>query len=119
MKRVAIYGTGFLPITSMAAVNASLKVKDLVQVRRKIIADIREETFAFLAKNNIEFLPSDANMFMMNVKRPGREFSQAMAAHNVYIGRTWSAMPNWVRVTVGTSQEMAKFRDVCLECYNA
>jgi histidinol-phosphate/aromatic aminotransferase/cobyric acid decarboxylase-like protein len=120
MKRVAIYGTGFLPITSMAAVTASLQVKDLVPVRRKIIADIREETFAFLAKNNIEFLPSDANMFMMNVKRPGGEFSAAMASKgHVYIGRTWKAMPNWVRVTVGTSQEMARFRDVCLECYNA
>jgi histidinol-phosphate aminotransferase len=119
MKRVAMYGTGFMPITSMAAVTASLQVKDLVTVRRKIIADIREETFSFLAKNNIEFLPSDANMFMMNVKRPGREFAAAMANHNVYIGRTWGAMPNWVRVTVGTSQEMAKFRDVCLTCYNA
>jgi histidinol-phosphate aminotransferase len=119
MKRQAMYTTGFLPITSMAAVTASLKVKDLVTVRRKIIADIREETFSFLAKNNIEFLPSDANMFMMNAKRPGREFASAMAAHNVYIGRVWSAMPNWVRVTVGTSQEMAKFREVCLTCYNA
>jgi histidinol-phosphate aminotransferase len=58
-------------------------------------------------------------MFMMNVKRPGREFAAAMANRNVYIGRTWGAMPNWVRVTVGTSQEMAKFRDVCLQCYNA
>ncbi len=119
MRRVQIYGTGFLPITSMAAVNASLAVKDLVATRRKVIADIRNETFSFLAKNNIEFLPSDANMFMMNVKRPGGEFARLMANKNVYIGRVWGAMPNWVRVTVGSAQDMARFREVCVECYNA
>lgn len=119
MQRVQMYTTGFLPVTSMAAVTASLRVKGLVAERRKTVADIREETLAFLEKNNIEFIPSDANMFMMNVKRPGRDFASAMARQNVYIGRTWGAMPNWVRVTVGTSQDMAKFRQVCMDCYNA
>ncbi len=41
-------------------------------------------------------------MFMVDVKRPGREFQAAMLKENVAIGRTWSAMPNYVRVTVGT-----------------
>jgi histidinol-phosphate aminotransferase len=28
----------------------------------------------------------------------------------VAIGRSWSALPNHVRVTIGTREEMAKFR---------
>jgi len=116
--KVSMYTTGFLPVTAMVAVTASLGVKNLVAERRKAIADIREETFEFLAKNNIEFLPSDANMFMINAKRPGRDFANAMAQRGVIIGRTWPSMPNWPRVTVGLREEMAKFQKACLECYN-
>ena len=56
-------------------------------------------------------------MFMINVKRPGQEFADHMAAQKVMIGRVWKAWPNWVRVTVGTREEMAKFKDACLKCY--
>ncbi len=119
MQRISMYTTGFLPVTSMVAATASLKSPNLVAERRKIIADIREETFAFLAKNHIEYLPSDANMFMINVKRSGRAFANDMAQRGVMIGRTWPSMPNWPRVTVGTAEEMQKFQKACLECYTA
>jgi histidinol-phosphate/aromatic aminotransferase/cobyric acid decarboxylase-like protein len=58
-------------------------------------------------------------MFMMNVKRPGKEFYSAMAKEKVYIGRVWPAWPTFVRVSVGTREEMAKFKQACLKCYNA
>jgi histidinol-phosphate/aromatic aminotransferase/cobyric acid decarboxylase-like protein len=45
----------------------------------------------------------------MEVKRPGGEFSQAMAAQKVIIGRIWPVWPTKVRVTVGTQEEMNKF----------
>jgi histidinol-phosphate aminotransferase len=34
----------------------------------------------------------------------------AMAKKKVIIGRTWPVWPNTVRITVGTKEEMAKFR---------
>lgn len=117
-NKIQMYNTGFLPVTAMVAVTASLGVKTLVADRRKEIADIREDTFSVLTKNNIEFLPSDANMFMINAKRPGRDFANAMAAKGVIIGRTWGSMPNWPRVTVGLREEMAKFNKACLECFS-
>ena len=43
-------------------------------------------------------------------KRPGRELTAAMLAEKVAIGRTWPALPNHVRVTIGTRDEMAKFK---------
>ena len=55
-------------------------------------------------------------MFMVDVKRPGREFQAAMLKENVAIGRTWAAMPNYVRVTVGTKQEMSKFESAFVKC---
>ena len=113
------WSAGANPITGMIGATASLQVKDLVPQRRKIIGDIREDTFAFLAKNNISFIPSVTNCFMVDVKRPGKEFQNAMFAEKVAIGRVWPIMPNYVRVTVGTKDEMAKFQSAFLKCYNA
>ena len=117
MQKMNMYLAGALPVTAMVGANASLKSKTVIPERRATIAAIRTETFEFLDKHNIEFIPSEANMFMMNVKRPGKEFYQDMTKHKVYIGRVWPVWPTWVRVTVGTREEMAKFREACVQCY--
>ena len=77
--------------------------------RRGINKRVRENTFAFLEKKGIKYIPSETNFFMMEVNRPGTEFAQAMAAQKVIIGRVWPAWPTKVRVTVGTQAEMDKF----------
>jgi histidinol-phosphate aminotransferase len=106
-----------ISITSSAAARASLQDKDLVALRKKINTDVREDTLEFLTKKGYKIVPgSHANMFMVDVKRPGREFQQAMLKENVAIGRTWSAMPNYVRVTVGTKDEMKKFQTAFVKC---
>ena len=113
------WSAGAMPITGMIGAATSLQVKSLIPQRRKIIGDIREDTFAFLTKNNVTFIPSETNCFMADVKRPGRQFQEAMLAEKVAIGRVWPIMPNYVRITVGTREEMAKFKSAFLKCYNA
>src|SRR5205807_10473681 len=103
-------GLAILPATAMAGATASLNEKDLVPERRKIMADIRADLFAWLDKNGYSFIPSDANMVMIDGKRPGRETAAAMPQHKVSIGRAWPALPQHVRVTIGTRAEMAKFK---------
>ena len=104
-------------ITSAAAARASLQDKGLVPLRKKINSDIRSETLEFLSKKGYKFVPgSQGNMFMVDVQRPGREFQMAMLKENVAVGRTWSAMPNYVRVTVGTKAEMEKFQTAFVKC---
>lgn len=106
-----------ISITSAAAARASLQDKDLVPLRRKINADIRTDTLEFLDKKGYKVVPgSQANFFMVDVKRPGREFQQAMLKQNIAIGRTWAALPNYVRVTVGTKAEMEKFQTAFVKC---
>jgi histidinol-phosphate aminotransferase len=106
-----------ISISSAAGARASLQDKDLVPLRKKINADVRAETLEFLSKKGYKFVPgSQGNMFMVDVNRPGREFQTAMLKENVAVGRTWSAMPNYVRVTVGTKEEMAKFQTAFVKC---
>ncbi len=109
------FGVGFLPTTGMAAAEASLKMKNLVPERRKIIADIRDDVSSWLTGKNYSFIPSVSNKIMIDVKRPGREVFSAMAAKGVYIGRSWAALPTHVRVTIGTKPEMERFKQVFAE----
>jgi histidinol-phosphate aminotransferase len=115
LQRVQNFSSTMMPITGMAAASASLQVKTLIPERRKYIANSREETFNFLAKHKFTFVPSVSNCFMIDVKRPGGQIVQAMAAEKVYIGRVWKAWPNHVRVTVGTPEEMKKFQTAFLK----
>lgn len=103
-------GFNFMPITAVVAATASLRDSSLVAERRRINAGIRQQTFQFLDRNGFSYIPSESNCFMVDVKRPGQEVRDAMAKENVLIGRIWPIMPTWVRITVGTQDEMAKFQ---------
>jgi len=110
LAKMQSYGAGALPVTGMVGASASLKSKNLVPERRKIIRDIREDVFEWMTAKNYKFVPSVSNKFMVDGKRPGQEVVRAMATEKVYIGRVWPAWPTYVRVTVGTRDEMAKFK---------
>jgi histidinol-phosphate aminotransferase len=104
-------------ITSAVAAQAAMLDDDLVPLRRKINADNRSETLEFLTKHGYSVVPgSQTNFFMVDVKRPGGEFQDAMLNENVLIGRTWAAMPTYVRVSVGTRDEMARFQSAFVKC---
>ncbi|MBV9501537.1 MAG: pyridoxal phosphate-dependent aminotransferase [Acidobacteriaceae bacterium] len=117
LQKLRTISINFMPITGMVGATASLKASNLVAERRKINSDNREDTFNWLTARNVEFIPSESNCFMVKVKRPGKEFFADMAKQNVFIGRTWPIWPTWVRVTVGTRDEMAKFKDAFAKCY--
>ncbi len=103
-------GYNFMPITAVVAATASLKDPQLVPERRRLSAAIRRQTFEWLDRNGYAYIPSESNCFLVDVKRPGKDFREAMARENVMIGRTWPVMPNHVRITVGTQEEMEKFQ---------
>jgi histidinol-phosphate aminotransferase len=110
LAKLRPYGAGMQPVMGLTCATASMKVKGLIAERRALNKQIRENTFEFLEKKNIKYVPSEANFFMMEVNRPGTEFAKAMAENKVMIGRVWPAWPTKVRVTVGTQAEMLKFQ---------
>jgi histidinol-phosphate aminotransferase len=110
LAKLRPFGGGMLPITGLACATASLRAKGLVPERRAINKRIREDVFSFLEKKNIKYVPSETNFFMMEVGRPGTEYARAMAEQKIMIGRVWAAWPTKVRVTVGTQEEMNKFK---------
>jgi histidinol-phosphate aminotransferase len=99
-----------MPVMAVVAAKASLKDPQLVPERRRINTSIRQQTFEWLDYNGYTYIPSQSNCFMLNTKRPGKDVREAMAKEGVMIGRIWPIMPNWVRITVGTREEMDKFQ---------
>jgi histidinol-phosphate/aromatic aminotransferase/cobyric acid decarboxylase-like protein len=103
-------GLGFLPLSGTVGATASLKEKKLVAERRQIMTDVRQDLAAWLDGRGIGYIPSEANMIMIDCKRPGREVAAAMLEHKVAIGRSWPSLPTHVRVTIGTREDMARFK---------
>jgi histidinol-phosphate/aromatic aminotransferase/cobyric acid decarboxylase-like protein len=76
---------------------------------------VRENVFEFMEKHNFTYVKSVSNCFMVDTKRPGDQIVTAMRNEKVYIGRTWPVWPNHVRVSVGTQEEMDKFKAAFLK----
>jgi histidinol-phosphate aminotransferase len=110
LEKIKGYAAGALPVTGVVGATTSLQVKSLVAERKKNLRAVREDVFAFLEKKNIGFVPSESNCFMLDTKRPAHEFIKAMQAEKIYVGRVWPAWPTYSRITVGTADEMAKFK---------
>ncbi len=115
LTKLAAFGQNPAAVTAVAAGIASLRDVQLVPVRRADNARIRNETIAWLQSKGYTCLPSQANCFMVDVKRDGKAFAAAMAKQGVMIGRSWPVWPKLVRVTVGSEAEMLRFRDAFLK----
>ncbi len=110
LEKIRGYSAGALPVTGMVGAIVSLKAKGLVESRRKLITGIRDETVRWLEKKGFDVIPSEANMMMIDARRNGNDVARAMLGEKVAIGRTWPALPNHIRVSIGTAEDMAKFR---------
>jgi histidinol-phosphate aminotransferase len=110
LAKLQPFGQNPMSITGSAAAAVSLLDPDLVPTRKKIIADTRNNTIAWLKTNGYKVIGDpQTNCFMIDTGRNGRGVIAAMQAKNVFIGRTWPIWPNAVRISVGTPAEMASF----------
>jgi histidinol-phosphate aminotransferase len=111
LAKLQPYFQNMMPVTALAAALESLKDQDLVPVRRKWIAETRAQTISWLAANGYKVIgDSHSNCFMIDTGRDGHGVISAMKDQKVYIGRIWPVWPNAVRITVGSPDDMAKFR---------
>jgi histidinol-phosphate/aromatic aminotransferase/cobyric acid decarboxylase-like protein len=56
-----------------------------------------------------ETIPSQANFIMLDVKRPVVPLIASLKQRKVEVGRLFRAMPNHMRLTIGTQAEMEAF----------
>ena len=120
LAKLQPYLQNSMPVTALTAASASLDDPDLVPTRKKWIADTRTETIAWLQQAGYKPIGvSHSNCFMIDTGRDGHGVITAMRTKKVYIGRIWPVWPNAVRVSVGSPDEMAKFRIAFKEVMDA
>jgi histidinol-phosphate aminotransferase len=96
-------------IMALVAATASLADKTYVEQGRKRNSDTRKYVFQELEKMSLKPIPSHANFFMVDLGKPTRPIISALRERNVEVGRVFPALPNFMRVTVGTKPQMDAF----------
>jgi histidinol-phosphate aminotransferase len=119
LARMSGYATGAMPVTAIAAAHAMLGEPDLVPARKRRIAAARADLMAFFDAHGFAYTPSVSNKLMVDARRPTREVLDALVRHKVYVGRPWPVWPTHVRVTLGTPDEMARFKMAWLDVTSA
>jgi histidinol-phosphate/aromatic aminotransferase/cobyric acid decarboxylase-like protein len=56
---------------------------------------------------------------MVDARMPTTAVIDGMKQRKVYVGRPWPVWPTHVRVSIGTSEEMARFQTAFLEVTSA
>jgi len=109
MRYDGVNQTHMLPIPAVVCGTKSLTMKADIDARRREMIAARAMTYDHLQKKGISFIPSDANMFVIDWKRPAGPIKDAFLKENIIIGRSWPIWPNASRITVGSMSEMKKF----------
>jgi histidinol-phosphate aminotransferase len=111
LAKLQPYLQNSMPITALVAAHASLDEPDLVPTRKGIIGANRLETLSWLKASGYKPIGlSHSNCFMIDTGRDAHGVIASLREQKVYIGRVWPVWPKAVRVSVGTADDMAKFR---------
>jgi len=113
IDRMRPFRNNVLSVIAMRAVLAALgESRTLVPERRAINSQVRRELCGWLKERGLSYIEPHANFMMIDVGRNAREFITKMPPMGVAVGRPFPPLDNMLRVTIGTGQEMQKFRDV-------
>ncbi len=96
-------------ILALVAAQTSLKDADHVPRSRKINNEARKLVYSQLDSLGYRYIPSHANFLMIDLRREARPVIRALRGHNIEVGRVFPALPNHLRVTIGTSANMNAF----------
>jgi histidinol-phosphate aminotransferase len=93
----------------LQAARASLADSNHVAACRAKLNTTRQWLCAELTKDSRTFIPSQANFVMLEMSTDVKPIIEQFRAHNIVVGRRFAAMPNFLRVTVGTQPETEAF----------
>jgi len=98
-----------LNIMALVAAIASVQDAEQVEQGRRRNTEVKNYVYSELDKSGYKFIPSHANFMMIDLRREVRPVIAAMRDRSVQVGRLFPAMPNFMRVTIGTRPQMEAF----------
>jgi histidinol-phosphate aminotransferase len=120
IKEMSHFRSNVIPVLALRAATAALhESPTLIPTRRAKVAIIRNELCDWLRQKDIRYVEPHANFVMIAIRGEAGSFGAEMFRRGVAVGRPFRAVSRMLRVTIGTDQEMKRFRDVFWEVYNA
>jgi histidinol-phosphate aminotransferase len=102
-------------IMALVAALASVKDPEHVNRGRTLNTEVKKKVCAELDTLGYRYIPSHANFMMIDIRREVRPAIDAMRSRGVEVGRLFPALPNFMRVTIGTAPQMTQFLTVFKE----
>jgi histidinol-phosphate aminotransferase len=115
LARMTPWNTGAMPATATAAAHAALGEHELIETRKRANAARRTDLMRFFDAHGFRYTPSVANHLMVDARMPAPDVIAAMKQRNVYVGRPWPVWPTHVRVSIGSTSDMERFKSAFLE----
>ncbi len=91
---------------SLSAALAAYTDQDFVAQSKKRNLEVRHDFMSELDRMNLKYTPSEANFLWVNVGEEMNYLGDKMRQRNILLG---NPRKGWVRVTIGTADEMQKF----------
>jgi histidinol-phosphate aminotransferase len=89
--------------------SAALKDTESEARVKRVTNDLKKKTTGELAALGYTVIPSEANFFMVHLKRPVRPVIDAFQKKEILVGRPFPPMTEHLRVSIGTADEMRRF----------
>ena len=99
----------------LQAAVASLADDDHVDTCRAQLNFTRKLLCSELTADSRPFIPSQANFVMLDMGSDVKPIIEQFRARNIIVGRRFAAMPNFLRVTIGTNPETETFLNALRE----
>jgi histidinol-phosphate aminotransferase len=109
LQQMRPYGTGSVNAVVKWGGVAALKDIESQEKVKRVTLELRKKTTSELNSLGFPCIPSDANFFMVHVKRPVVAVIEEFRKRQVLVGRPFPPMNEHLRVSIGTPDEMSRF----------
>jgi histidinol-phosphate aminotransferase len=82
---------------------------------REMTIQGREDLESFCREEGIEYLPSEANFVLMKTGEADRLFTELQKRGIIIRSMTGYGLPDWIRVSIGTPEQMKTFKSQLLD----
>jgi histidinol-phosphate/aromatic aminotransferase/cobyric acid decarboxylase-like protein len=119
IERMRTFGGGSISAIVKYGGVAALKDTAYEKKIKQMTIQLREKTIKELRGWGYEVIPSETNFFMVNVGKDVTGVAEDFKKRKILVGRKFPPMNNWLRVSVGTEPEMARFTVAFKELFPA
>src|SRR5215468_3032069 len=97
---------------------AALKDTTYEAKMKQLNKQVRDKAMNELKAMGYELIPSQTNFFMVNVKTDVAQVGEEFKKREILVGRKFPPMNEWLRVSVGTEDEMNRFMKAFKEVFS-